>query len=184
MYIIDIKRNLLRAYIWYLLDEVTVIPRKDYLLSILGSQISLMVGEEKKLPRFIARVLEEGGIVKIANEPQQTAVISNLMRLSQQSAQLGVQALEENFYVRLAEILPKMNPTQLNELKTCLEVLISRRLPRIIHRIHTRNLEGLDLLEQMLLKLVVKLFEEFSKTIVKELTNTENDLLKQLEINE
>ncbi|MCR8432933.1 MAG: hypothetical protein NDP13_00710 [Crenarchaeota archaeon] len=181
MHIIDLKRNLLRAYIWYLLEEVTVIPRKDYTLNLLDSQISLVVGEEKKLPRFVARILEKKDIVKISDEPQRTAVISDLIRLSQQGSQLQLQALEGNFYMRLAEALPKLSSTQLNELKPCLEALVSKRLLRIIHRFHTRNLEGLDLLEQMLLKSVLKLLDEFSTTILEDLMNVESNLLKWIE---
>ncbi|GEM_PF-3149358 len=178
MYFIDIKRNLMRAYIRYLIEEVDVLPRKDYTLNILGSEITLMVGEEKKLPRFIARILEEKGIVKIIGEPPRGVIISNLIRLSQQSAQPQIQTVDRGFFLRLAEILSTLSAERIKDLKTYLETLVDMRTMKMLHRVYTRRLEGLDLFEQMFIKLLFKLFEEFRSSILEESTRLVKSLME------
>jgi len=168
MYIIDIKKNFMRAYIRYLIEEVNVIPRKDYTLDILGSKIVLMVGEEKKIPRFIAQILEKEGIVKVVGSPQRGEIISNLIILTQRSAQPQIQEVDRGFYMRLAEVLSTLTHEQIKDLKAYLEKLVSMRIIKMLHRIHTRKLDGLDLYEQTFLKTLFKLTEDFHRVLTEE----------------
>ena len=168
MFLIDIKKNLLRTYIRYLIEPINVIPKKDVTLDILDSKITLMVGEEKKIPRFIARILEQNGIVTIASEPRRGEIISQLLRLSQQSAQPRIQKIDSGFYMRLIETLSMLPTEQIADLKKDLEKLIGMRTLKMIHRIYSGKLEGLDIYEQMFLKILLGMIKEFNDVLINE----------------
>ncbi|MEX0569155.1 MAG: hypothetical protein Q6363_008370 [Candidatus Njordarchaeota archaeon] len=170
MKIVDIRLMLLRAYIKFLLSEVVVIPKKDYEISLPYGKIMLHVGEEKKLPRFIARVLRKNNIVEVRDDLDSRSIMGQLISyISMQVSKPKIIELPEGFFYMVAEAVGNLSAEKREKLKTELTRLIKARLSRIIHRVYTEKYEGLDYGEVDLLKIMVDLKKTFEQNFVDEI---------------
>ena len=177
MWNVDLRKIFIRAYIKFLLDEVTVVPKKDLDITILGDEIKLMVGEKKRMPRYIARVLKKHGIVDIENELDDKQIITQLINLvSSFKVSPRLLPLPQGFYARVAEAICRANDELKTKILSELTKMISIRATRIAHRLNTGSLEDMDILEREFFQVFYSIFEEFKKTIIEEMPK----ILKEL----
>lgn len=169
MKIIDIRIMLLRAYIRFLLSEVSVIPKKDFEVVLPYTKITLHVGEERRLPRFIARILKKHDIVEIKDDYDERSIMGKLISfVSTQGSKLNIIELPKGFYYMVAEAIRNFDPVKREKIKSQISNLMKTRLPRIIHRIHTEKHEGLDYCESDILKMIIDLKKAFEQKFVEE----------------
>ncbi len=167
MWLVDLRKMFIRAYIKFLVEEVTVIPKKSYRLDVMGHVINLVVGERKKLPRFIARILRKHDLVEIEDEMNDKQLITKLVNLSSTSTiSPKLDPLPNEFYPRLIEVIKNVDNATRDKIVTELRKMTAIRFPRIIHRLHTGKTEGMDLYEREFFQIFYKIFEAFKKSIL------------------
>lgn len=169
MKIMDIRIMLLRAYVRFLLSEVSVIPKRDFEITLPHTRITLHVGEEIKLPRFIARILRKHGIVEIKDDYDERSIMGKLISfVSTQGSKPSIIELPKGFYYMVVEAMRSLDSAKRENLELQLSNLMKARLPWIIHRIHTEKHDGLDYCESDLLKIIIHLKKAFEQKFVEE----------------
>jgi len=166
MLIPDMKKVLFRIYIRYLLEEVTVSPKKDFELDVYGEKIRLVVGEEKKLPRFIAETLQEFGIVTIVEELDRRTVIGKIAQLiSSMSSEPRIANVPQNFICRIIDILLGLDGEERRRLASEIRKIFEGRAQRIIYRVRTGRYENLDMYEQEYLRLLMNIYKSYVESL-------------------
>jgi len=172
MWIVDPMKMFIRAYIKFLLEEVTVIPKKNFKTEVMGYTIDLVVNERKKIPRFIARILWRNGIVEIVDEMDKKELVTKLVNLSSTaSVGLRMDQLPNNFYPRLAEVMNEVNHVIKEKLINELRNIIGMRLPRLIHRLHTGRTDGMDIYEKEFFEVFYGIYEDFKNVILERMAD-------------
>ncbi len=177
---LSLRQELLRRYIKYLLMEVTVVPLEDFEVEILSGKYKFVVGEETKIPRWLARILEKKGKIKIKNETDVKDIIGRLpYYIVRESEGAGIE-IEPDLYIRAKEYLEKLENANAKErIKQALMQFVRIRLPKVLRRAITpAPAKDVLLWEDVLVMLIKKIHERWIKALFETDFSTINEKLQ------
>ena len=147
------------------LEDVKVTFTKDITTSVSGTEIAGKEGDVLNLPRWIARVLEDGGHVRIdesSAEPELKQAISK--ENAQDDYQLA--RLDDHFYIRVRAHMERVPQQRRDELSSILNSLVRSRVSKIARlvissRLSAANAEKLTIEERGLYEKMRSAHDEF-----------------------
>ncbi len=161
----DFKKEFRRAYIRYLLEEVIVEPLDDFsIITFTLGAIHFVKGEEIGIPRWLAKILEERGKVRIIGDELKDPK-KLIARLISYLKEVGTESMNKDIYIKIYEILKSSVEEEIKKriLKTA-KAFIEFREPKIITQAFEK--EEHDIIwEDVLFKLIKQCLEEWSNTI-------------------
>ncbi len=147
------------------LEEVKVTFTKDIATSVSGTDISGKEGDVLNLPRWIARVLEDDGYVRIdesSTEPELKQAISK--ENAQDDYQLA--RLDDHFYIRVKAHMERIPQQKRDEMSSILNSLVRSRVAKIARlvissKLSAANAEKLTIEERGLYEQMRNAHDEF-----------------------
>ncbi len=181
MHELKLKKMLLRSYIRYMLEEVTLLPKKDFVLDILGERITFVATEKKKIPRFIARIIKKHGLGEIAEETERRKLIAMLPQLSSsEESSPRLTEVSQYFFCELLDIIAELGDEEQKKIIPELSKIIGLRARKILHRLYTKRVNGLDIIEQEYFKSLLDYYDKFSKIFTEDLVGTIKKLRREI----
>lgn len=180
----NIRRNIERSYIWYLLEDVKVLPKKDFSINILDDNIHLIVGEERRLPRFIAIILEKYGVVDLEDDlSKPKKILGRLIQLVNEEREVQLARLNPSYFASLLDAISHLKSDKKDFFINELEKLMRLRIYKVLHRVYTRNTEGLDFIEKLIIESILNILHDILDILPKEGSAFLSHLKKRLSFN-
>lgn len=170
--IIDVSRDLLRAYVLYLSEDVIVSPNKSFEIEVLGKRYVFIEGEESILPRWFALILQDRNLVKIKDDQDDKSLISDAIQLAKRESLSPSLLNANNLLVKLKEYLRRESNERFKEnAYSVLKKLVDSRIIKILTlAMKSGELgdeeENLDPLELILLLRSKNLIKEWYENIL------------------
>ncbi len=131
--IIDVSRDLLRAYILYLSEDVIVSPNKSFEIKVLGKRYVFIEGEESILPRWFALILQDRNLVKIKDDQDNKSLISDAIQLAKRESLSPSLLNVNNLLTKLKEYLQRESNERFKEnAYSVLKKLVDSRIIKIL----------------------------------------------------
>ena len=162
-----------RAYFSFLTEEVRVSPNKTFEINIFGKKYRFVQGEESSLPRWVAEILEDNGLLQIKDDLDLSNIISDAIQLIHTEKSSAIIESSHNIILRLKEFIDHANSDKLkNNAFAILRKLVDLRSLKIL-KLATKSIEEeaeevskLDPLEHILYFRARMLYENWRKTII------------------
>ncbi len=155
----------------YMLEEVRVTYREDAKMSVDNLVIDAKEGDLSSLPRWIAKILVEQGMVEIQSNDA-TGYISRTMNRERIAKPHDLSGVDVDFYVRVNDYLEGLKERERENLVVSLNTFIASRLEKIVKLAAASSLspelEGkLSAEEKELYILINKISTKFKKGVLK-----------------
>ena len=167
---ISLRRELMRSYLQYLLMDVAVVPLDDFEIKTLSRKYKFVVGEETRVPRWLAIILEKKGKVKISDEIDVKKILGRLPYYLVREKEKAPIEIESDLYFRAKEYLEKIKSEQ--ERKRLQEILsrfIKLRVPRILRKALIKGgEENILLWEDVLVRYIRRIHDSWLRAFFEE----------------
>ncbi|MDQ4050531.1 MAG: DNA replication complex GINS family protein [Thermoproteota archaeon] len=155
----------------YMLEEVRVTYREDAKMSVDNLVIDAKEGDLSSLPRWIAKILVEQGMVEIQSNDA-TGYISRTMNRERIAKPHDLSGVDVDFYVRVNDYLEGLKERERENLVVSLNTFVASRLEKIVKLAAASSLspelEGkLSAEEKELYLLINKISTKFKKGVLK-----------------
>ena len=155
----------------FMLEEVRVTYKEDAKMSVGNLVIDAKGGDMSSVPRWIAKILVEQGIVEIqSNDP--TGYVSRTMNRERIAKPHDLSGVDVDFYVRVNDYLEGLKERERENLVVSLNTFVASRLEKIVKLAAASSLspelEGkLSAEEKELYILIHKISTKFKKGVLK-----------------
>ncbi|MDQ4050658.1 MAG: DNA replication complex GINS family protein [Thermoproteota archaeon] len=155
----------------YMLEEVRVTYKEDAKMSVDNLVIDAKEGDMSSLPRWIAKILVEQGMVEIQSNDA-TGYISRTMNRERIAKPHDLSGIDVDFYVRVNDYLQGLKERERENLIVSLNTFVASRLEKIVKLAAASSLspelEGkLSAEEKELYILINKVSTKFKKGVLK-----------------
>lgn len=182
MYLLDFRAKFLRIFMKHSLEEIKVAPLEDFELEDLhGDEIRFIEGEERKIPRWVARILSEHGKVHIKEETKEE-LISKLSTYQAEEVDKSLLGeIEEDFYVKMKTLLNGMGKNgEKEKVINLFKKLMKLRLPKIAKKIFVvGSRKNLTNWENILAEALLSVGEEWMEAPLEKEEKVKNILLSE-----
>lgn len=155
----------------FMLEEVRVTYKEDAKMSVGNLVIDAKEGDMSSVPRWIAKILVEQGIVEIQSNDA-TGYVSRTMNRERIAKPHDLSGVDVNFYVRVNDYLEGLKERERENLVVSLNTFVASRLEKIVKLAAASSLspelEGkLSAEEKELYILIHKISTKFKKGVLK-----------------
>lgn len=168
---INFRNSFLRIFIEYYLEEVKITPLEDFEINpVKGNAIGFIEGEERKLPRWIAKILSEKGKIHIKEEGKKELISKLSTYQAEEASRSLLGEIEENFYLKMKNLLIEMQEKEeKDKIINIFKRLMEQRLPKIAKKtFFVGTTEKLSKWETLVSKMLLKLKNEWTGTPLEE----------------
>ncbi|MHA1616114.1 MAG: hypothetical protein ACTSX9_02275 [Candidatus Njordarchaeales archaeon] len=165
---LSLKQEFIRRYLKYLLTDVTVVPIEDFEVETLSKNYRFVVGEEIKIPRWLAKILEKKGKVKIKDETDVRETLGRLPYYIVRESEGASIEIELDLYLKAKEYLEKLENSNVKErIREMIMRFIRIRLPKLLRKAIVPGSEKEALIwEDVLIALIRNAHEHWVKTFL------------------
>jgi DNA replication factor GINS len=155
----------------FMLEEVRVSYKEDAKMSVGNLVIDAKEGDLSSVPRWIAKILVEQGIVEIQSNDA-TGYVSRTMNRERIAKPHDLSGVDVDFYVRVNDYLKGLKERERENLVVSLNTFVASRLEKIVKLAAASSLspelEGkLSAEEKELYILIHKISTKFKKGVLK-----------------
>ena len=155
----------------FMLEEVRVSYKEDAKMSVGNLVIDAKEGDMSSVPRWIAKILVEQGMIEIQSNDV-TGYISRTMNRERIAKPHDLSAVDADFYVRANDYLEGLKERERENLVVSLNTFVASRLEKIVKLAAASSLspelEGkLSAEEKELYILIHKISTKFKKGVLK-----------------
>jgi len=155
----------------FMLEEVRVSYKEDAKMSVGNLVIDAKEGDMSSVPRWIAKILVEQGMIEIQSNDV-TGYISRTMNRERIAKPHDLSGVDVDFYVRVNDYLEGLKERERENLVVSLNTFVASRLEKIVKLAAASSLspelEGkLSAEEKELYTLIHKISTKFKKEVLK-----------------
>jgi len=157
-------------HIGHLLEDVKVRFKKDTKIDIFSINIDAKENDLQNIPRWLAGILEESGMVEIQVQDMSVDLLRALSR-ERIAGSDQLSALKPDFYVRLNAYIESRKDSEREKLSISMQDLVLLRLGKIIHLARSAPLnpdleQKLTYEEKTLFQLIHKASSDFKEHVL------------------
>ncbi len=119
-------------YLGYMAEEVRVSYKKDTKITVGNISIDAKEGDMSSLPRWVARILSDQGIVEIQSTIDLASYISRSMNRERIAKPHDLSGIDIDFYVRVNDYIEGLRERERENLLVSLNTFVASRLEKIV----------------------------------------------------
>lgn len=134
----DFRREFVRKFVDYLLNDTRITPLEDFeinLDTLGGNTVRFLEGEERKLSRWIARELAKREKVHIEEELERELLSKLSTYQAEEASKSLLVDIDPIFYVKMRKLLMKLEEREKKKkVVNMFKSLVNERLPKIVKK--------------------------------------------------